>query len=160
MDRGGVGSKRRLHRPEPGRAVHWLDRRRSRVAEATSRADVLGGQLAEASGWPAELSARAGFLEKTLAAIARARCRRRPPEWRSSDRVAVRGSVGLCQSNLASQRVYSSMLSFTVPDINSAVSKLMALGAELDGPIKYEIHGKVAALRCIDGHMLGLYEPA
>ena len=86
------------------------------------------------------------------------------------------------------------MLSFTVPDINSTVSKLMALGAELDGPIKYEIHGKVsclyahnshiflyflgnilwhyisleflfvssqvAALRCIDGHMLGLYEPA
>jgi hypothetical protein len=69
----------------------------------------------------------------------------------------------------------------------------MALGAELDGPIKYEIHGKVlclymlinfildctldlsvfflhyflnscflqvAALRCIDGHVLGLYEPA
>lgn len=35
------------------------------------------------------------------------------------------------------------MLSFTVPDINSTVSKLMALGAELDGPIKYEIHGKV-----------------
>ncbi|CAN6179250.1 unnamed protein product, partial [Urochloa humidicola] len=63
-------------------------------------------------------------------------------------------------SNLATQRVYSSMLSFTVPDINSTVSKLMALGAELDGPIKYEIHGKVAALRCIDGHMLGLYEPA
>jgi hypothetical protein len=39
-----------------------------------SRADVLGGQLAEASGWPAEPSARAGFLEKTLAAMARVRC--------------------------------------------------------------------------------------
>ncbi|ONK75830.1 uncharacterized protein A4U43_C03F21010 [Asparagus officinalis] len=37
---------------------------------------------------------------------------------------------------------------------------LAPLGAELDGPIKHEIHGKVAALRCIDGHMLGLYEPA
>jgi hypothetical protein len=33
-----------------------------------------GGQLAEASGWPTELSARAGFLEKALAAMARARC--------------------------------------------------------------------------------------
>ncbi|GAY34921.1 hypothetical protein CUMW_277520 [Citrus unshiu] len=54
----------------------------------------------------------------------------------------------------------SSLLSFTVTDINSAVTKLMALGAELDGSIKYEIHGKVAAMRCIDGHMLGLYEPA
>ncbi|CAL5051175.1 unnamed protein product [Urochloa decumbens] len=52
-------------------------------------------------------------------------------------------------SNLASQRVYSSMLSFTVPDINSTVSKLMALGAELDGPIKYEIHGKVVYLYAI-----------
>jgi hypothetical protein len=39
-----------------------------------SRADVLGGQLAEASGWPAEPSARAEFLEKTLAVMARALC--------------------------------------------------------------------------------------
>ncbi|KAM1397117.1 hypothetical protein ACFX2I_014729 [Malus domestica] len=54
----------------------------------------------------------------------------------------------------------SSLLSFTVTDINQTVTKLMALGAELDGPIKYEIHGKVASMRCIDGHMLGLYEPA
>ncbi|CAK8539327.1 unnamed protein product [Lathyrus sativus] len=57
------------------------------------------------------------------------------------------------------QKEYTSLLSFTVTDINSTVTKLMALGAELDGPIKYEIHGKVAALRCIDGHVLGLYEP-
>ncbi|PRQ33799.1 putative glyoxalase/Bleomycin resistance protein/Dihydroxybiphenyl dioxygenase [Rosa chinensis] len=58
------------------------------------------------------------------------------------------------------QKGYSSLVSFTVPDINQTVTKLMTLGAELDDPIKYEIHGKVAALRCIDGHMLGLYEPA
>jgi hypothetical protein len=74
MDRGKVGSKRRLHRPEPGRAVHWWDQRRSRVAEAMSWAGVLGGQLAEASGRPAEPSARVGFLEETLAAMARAWC--------------------------------------------------------------------------------------
>ncbi|KAG8391900.1 hypothetical protein BUALT_Bualt01G0235100 [Buddleja alternifolia] len=54
---------------------------------------------------------------------------------------------------------YSSLLSFTVTDINSTVAKLMALGAELDGPIKYEIHGKVAAMRCADDHVLGLHEP-
>jgi hypothetical protein len=72
MDRGRVGSKRKLRQPEPGRAFHWRDRRRSRVAEAMSRADALGGQLAEASGRPAEPSARAGFLKETLAAIARA----------------------------------------------------------------------------------------
>ncbi|CAA0820738.1 Lactoylglutathione lyase / glyoxalase I family protein [Striga hermonthica] len=58
------------------------------------------------------------------------------------------------------QKGYSSLLSFTVSDINSTVTKLMSLGAELDGPIKYEIHGKVAAVRCADGHVLGLYEPA
>ncbi|KAI3871464.1 hypothetical protein MKX03_011755 [Papaver bracteatum] len=57
------------------------------------------------------------------------------------------------------QKDYSSVLSFTVTDINISVTKLLALGAELDGPIKHEIHGKVAAMRCIDGHMLGLYEP-
>jgi hypothetical protein len=69
-----LARKRRFGRPEPGWAVHWRDRRRSRVVEATSRADVLGGQLAEALGWPAELSARAGFLDETLAAMARAWC--------------------------------------------------------------------------------------
>ncbi|XP_031389935.1 uncharacterized protein LOC116202498 isoform X2 [Punica granatum] len=39
------------------------------------------------------------------------------------------------------QKGYSSLLSFTVTDINNTITKLMALGAELDGPIKYEIHG-------------------
>lgn len=43
------------------------------------------------------------------------------------------------------QKGYSSLVSFTVPDINQTVTKLMTLGAELDGPIKYEIHGKVMA---------------
>ncbi|XP_061344662.1 uncharacterized protein LOC133290552 [Gastrolobium bilobum] len=57
------------------------------------------------------------------------------------------------------QKEYNSLLSFTVTDINSTVNKLMALGAVLDGPIKHEVHGKVAAMRCIDGHVLGLYEP-
>jgi hypothetical protein len=39
-----------------------------------SWADVLGGQLAAATEQPAEPSARAGFLEETLAAMAQARC--------------------------------------------------------------------------------------
>jgi hypothetical protein len=69
-----LARKRRLRRSEPGRAVHWRDRHRSRVAEATSRAGVLGGQLAEASGRPAEPSARVGSLEETPAAMARAWC--------------------------------------------------------------------------------------
>jgi hypothetical protein len=74
MDRGRVGSKRRLRRPKPSRAVHWRDRRRSRVSEATSRAGFLEGQLAEASGRSAEPSARARFLEETPAAMAWAWC--------------------------------------------------------------------------------------
>ncbi|XP_074580248.1 uncharacterized protein LOC141836640 [Curcuma longa] len=63
-------------------------------------------------------------------------------------------------SNAAMSKGYTSMLSFTVTDLNNTVTKLMALGAELDGPIKHEIHGKVAALRGLDGHVLSLYEPA
>ncbi|KAH9626854.1 hypothetical protein KSS87_003981 [Heliosperma pusillum] len=59
----------------------------------------------------------------------------------------------------AMQKGYSSLLSFTVPDLHGTVSKLMSLGAELDGPIKNEVHGKVAAMRCLDGHLIGLYEP-
>jgi hypothetical protein len=39
-----------------------------------SRAGVLGGQPTEASRRPAELSARAGFLKETLAAMAQAWC--------------------------------------------------------------------------------------
>jgi hypothetical protein len=69
-----LARKRKLRRPGPGWVVHWRDQRRSRVAEATSRAGVLGGQLAEASGRPAEPSARVEFLEETLAAMARAWC--------------------------------------------------------------------------------------
>lgn len=47
------------------------------------------------------------------------------------------------RSNHVAEKGYSSLLSFTVTDINTTVTKLMALGAELDGTIKYEIHGKV-----------------
>jgi hypothetical protein len=64
-----LARKRELRRSGLGR-----DQRRSRVAEAMSRAGVLRGQLAEASGRPAEPSTRAGFLEETLAAMARAWC--------------------------------------------------------------------------------------
>jgi hypothetical protein len=41
-----------------------------------SRADVLWGQLAEASERPVEPSARAGFPEETLAAMAQVWCNR------------------------------------------------------------------------------------
>jgi hypothetical protein len=66
--------EKKLHRPEPGRVVHWWDQRRSRVAEAMSRADVLGGQLDEATERPVEPSTWAGFLEETPTTMAQARC--------------------------------------------------------------------------------------
>ncbi|KAK8970412.1 hypothetical protein KSP40_PGU018888 [Platanthera guangdongensis] len=70
--------------------------------------------------------------------------------------------LALMHSNrkISTEKDFSSILSFTVTDIQTTVTRLVALGAEMDGPIKYQIHGKVAAMRCIDGHMLGLYEPA
>lgn len=40
------------------------------------------------------------------------------------------------------------------------VPKLMQLGAVLDGPIRYEPYGKLAAVRSPDGHMIGLFEKA
>jgi hypothetical protein len=69
-----LARKRKLRWLGLGRVVDWRDQRRSRVVEPTSRAGVLGGQLAEASGRPAEPSAQAGFLEETLAAMAQAWC--------------------------------------------------------------------------------------
>jgi hypothetical protein len=61
-------------RLEPGQVIREWDQPRSHAAEAVSRADVLGGQLAEATERPTEVSARAGTLEETLAAMAQARC--------------------------------------------------------------------------------------
>jgi hypothetical protein len=52
---------------EPGQVVHWWDQPRSRAAEAMSRADVLGGQLAEATERSVKVFARAGTLTETLA---------------------------------------------------------------------------------------------
>jgi hypothetical protein len=61
-------------RLEPGQVIRERDQLRSHTAKAVSRADVLGGQLVEATEWPVEGSARAGTLEETLAAMAQARC--------------------------------------------------------------------------------------
>jgi hypothetical protein len=70
-------------RSEPGRVIRERDHLRSYAAEAVSRADVLGGQLAEATERPVEVFARAGTLEETLAAMAQAWCRHLPSRWRS-----------------------------------------------------------------------------
>jgi predicted enzyme related to lactoylglutathione lyase len=55
---------------------------------------------------------------------------------------------------------YSPIISFEVDDMDTVVAKCAQMGGHLDGPIQYPAHGKVAALRTPDGHMIGLYEPA
>ena len=54
---------------------------------------------------------------------------------------------------------YSPLLSFEVADMDATITRCVQLGGHLDGPIQYPAHGKVAALRSPDGHMIGLYEP-
>ncbi|CAH2080220.1 unnamed protein product [Thlaspi arvense] len=80
--------------------------------------------------------------------------------WAELDSGPLKLALMQSPSDHVAEKGNSSLLSFTVADINTTVTKLMALGAELDGTIKHEIHGKVAAMRCPDGYMLGLYEPA
>jgi hypothetical protein len=70
-------------RLELGQVIRERDQPRSHAAEAVSRAEVLRGQLAEATGQPAEASARAGTLTENLAVRAQARCRRSPSRWGS-----------------------------------------------------------------------------
>jgi hypothetical protein len=59
---------------EPGWVIREQDHLQSYASETVRRADVLGGQLAEATERSAEPSARVGFLEETLATMAQARC--------------------------------------------------------------------------------------
>jgi hypothetical protein len=70
-------------RLEPGQVIRERDHPRSHATEAVSWADVLGGQLVEATERPVEVSARAGTLAKTLATMAQERCWRPPLRWRS-----------------------------------------------------------------------------
>ncbi|QDZ17766.1 glyoxalase/bleomycin resistance protein/dihydroxybiphenyl dioxygenase [Chloropicon primus] len=53
---------------------------------------------------------------------------------------------------------YSPMLSFNVEDLQGTLTRLLSLGAHMDGPIRYPTFGKVAAVRAPDGHMISLFE--
>jgi hypothetical protein len=70
-------------RLELGQVIRERNQPRSHAAEAVSRAEVLGGQLPEATERPTEASARAGTLVENLAVRAQAWCRRSPSRWRS-----------------------------------------------------------------------------
>jgi hypothetical protein len=68
---------------ELGQVVRERDQSWSHAAEAVSRAEVLRGQLAEATERLAGVSARAGALAESLAMRAQARCWRPTSRWRS-----------------------------------------------------------------------------
>jgi hypothetical protein len=68
---------------ELGQVIRERDQPRSHVAETVSRAEVPGGQLAEATERPTEVSARAGALAETRAVRAQARCWRPLSRWRT-----------------------------------------------------------------------------
>jgi len=56
---------------------------------------------------------------------------------------------------------YSPLLQFQLENMDDCIAKcVQLLGGHLDGPIQHPAHGKAAALRSPDGHMIGVYEPA
>jgi uncharacterized coiled-coil DUF342 family protein len=70
-------------RLELGQVIRERDQSRSHAAEAVSRAEVLGGQLAEATERLAGVSTRARTLAESLAMRTQARCWPPPSRWRS-----------------------------------------------------------------------------
>ena len=54
---------------------------------------------------------------------------------------------------------YSPLLTFEVNDMDSIIAKCCQLGGQMDGPIQFKAHGKVAAMRAPCGHMIGIFEP-
>ena len=67
-------------------------------------------------------------------------------------------SIKAVESEAQLSRGYGPFLSFDVDDMDGAVARCATMGGHLDGPIQYPAHGKVAALRDPDGHMIALYE--
>ncbi|KCV73315.1 hypothetical protein H696_00856 [Fonticula alba] len=86
--------------------------------------------------------------------------------WAELDAGSSTGGPGIsivisaAENEAAATAGYSTFLNFTVPDMDHAVQQAMMLGGRMDGPIKYPITGRVAAIRSPDGHMIGLFEPA
>jgi catechol 2,3-dioxygenase-like lactoylglutathione lyase family enzyme len=69
-------------------------------------------------------------------------------------------TIQACESEALLGVGYSPFLNFDVDDMDMTVARCVQMGAHLDGPIQYPAHGKIAALRSPDGHMIGLYEPS
>jgi hypothetical protein len=70
-------------RLELGQVVRERDQSRSHTTEAGSRAEVFGGQPAQATERLAGVSAQTGTLAENLVVRAQARCWHPPSRWRS-----------------------------------------------------------------------------
>lgn len=81
------------------------------------------------------------------------------PSQSTNDATNFHLSIQACESESQLGVGYSPFLNFDVDDMDTTVAQCVQMGANLDGPIQYPAHGKVAALRAPDGHMIGLYEP-
>ena len=82
------------------------------------------------------------------------------PTWAEVETGGTRITLRAGTSEAALSTGYSPLLAFDVHDLDDAVQKLLGLGARLDGPIRYPVHGKAASMRGPNGHMLSLYERA
>jgi predicted enzyme related to lactoylglutathione lyase len=73
------------------------------------------------------------------------------------------GNTPLCLGEAGGEAAattgYSPLLSFNVDDIDATVTSVLGLGGTLDGAIRYEDGGRIAAVRSPDGQMLTLFEP-
>ncbi|VEU38188.1 unnamed protein product [Pseudo-nitzschia multistriata] len=87
-----------------------------------------------------------------------------PASPRPGSDVATAPPLSICLRAVTSEAQvttgYSPLLQFQVENMDQVIAKCVQLGGNLDGPIQYPAHGKIAALRSPDGHMLGIYEPA
>ena len=81
------------------------------------------------------------------------------PGGAAPDPVNFHISIQACESEAQLGAGYSPFLNFDVDDMDMTIARCVQMGANLDGPIQYPAHGKVAAMRAPDGHMIGLYEP-
>lgn len=55
---------------------------------------------------------------------------------------------------------YSPFMAFQVTELQETLQRIIPMGAEMDGPIRFVAAGKVAAIRNPDGHMMTLFEPS
>lgn len=86
-----------------------------------------------------------------------------PSAMKNQDQLSQYSSLSICLRAVTSEAQvttgYSPLLQFQVENMDQVIAKCVQLGGNLDGPIQYPAHGKIAALRSPDGHMIGIYEP-